>query len=50
MSSRSPASALLAYDRLRDAGIQVVNTEMVLFELLEKAGTADFKALSALIK
>jgi nicotinamidase-related amidase len=50
MSSRSPASALLAYDRLRDAGIQVVNTEMVIFELLEKAGTVAFKMLSGLIK
>jgi nicotinamidase-related amidase len=50
MSSRSPASALLAYDRLRDAGIQVVNTEMVIFELLEKGGSAEFKTLSGLIK
>ncbi len=50
MSSRRAESARLAYDRLRDAGIQVVNTEMVVFELLEKAGTAEFKTLSALIK
>ncbi len=50
MSSRQSASADLALHRLRGAGIQVVNTEMVVFELLEKAGTAEFKALSALIK
>jgi isochorismate hydrolase len=50
MSSRQVASAHLAFDRLREAGIQVVNTEMVVFELLERAGTPEFKALSALIK
>jgi hypothetical protein len=30
--------------------VEVVNTEMALFELLEKAGTPQFKALSALIR
>jgi nicotinamidase-related amidase len=50
VSSRKPESAALAFDRMRDAGVQVVNTEMVVFELLGKAGTAEFKALSGLIK
>jgi Isochorismatase family len=50
VSSRQSSSADLALQRLREAGIQVVNTEMVVFELLEKAGTTEFKALSALIK
>jgi nicotinamidase-related amidase len=50
VSSRQSSSADLALQRLRDAGIQIVNTEMVVFELLEKAGTAGFKSLSALIK
>jgi nicotinamidase-related amidase len=50
MASRTPASHALALDRMRQAGVEVVNTEMVVFELLEKAGTAEFKALSALIK
>ncbi len=50
MSSRTASSADLAFHRLRSAGIQVVNTEMVVFELLEKAGTAEFKTLSALIR
>jgi nicotinamidase-related amidase len=50
MSSRKPSSADLAFHRMRAAGVRVVNTEMVVFELLEKAGTAEFKALSALIK
>jgi nicotinamidase-related amidase len=50
MSSRLASSVDLAHHRMRSAGIQIMNTEMVLFELLEKAGTAEFKKLSALIK
>jgi nicotinamidase-related amidase len=50
MSSRKPESAALAFDRMRSAGVEVINTEMVVFELLEKAGTAEFKALSRLIR
>jgi nicotinamidase-related amidase len=50
MGSRDPKSAELAYDRLRGAGIQVISTEMAIFELMEKAGTPLFKTLSALIK
>jgi hypothetical protein len=50
VSSRALESAALALERLRHDGVEVVNTEMVLFELLGKAGTPQFKALSALIK
>jgi nicotinamidase-related amidase len=50
VSSRKERSAELALKRLRDAGIQIVSTEMVVFEWLEKAGTLEFKGLSALIK
>ena len=50
MSSRKLADAALAFERMRMNGVQVVNTEMVVFELLEKAGTAQFKTLSALIR
>ncbi|MCA0433457.1 MAG: hydrolase [Proteobacteria bacterium] len=50
MSSRKTASADLAFKRLRHAGIETVNTEMALFELLGQAGTPQFKALSALIR
>ncbi len=50
MSSRKPESAALAFERMRAAGVEVVNTEMVVFELLERAGTAAFKQLSQLIK
>ena len=50
MASRAPASHAMALDRMRDNGVAVVNTEMVVFELLGRAGTAEFKALSALVR
>ncbi len=50
MSSRKPESAVLAFERMRAAGVEVVNTEMAVFELLQRAGTAEFKALSGLIR
>jgi len=50
MASRSPSSHALALERMRQHGVQVVNTEMVVFELLGQAGTAEFKALSALVR
>ena len=49
-ASRAPSSAALALDRMRQGGVSVVNTEMVVFELLGKAGTAEFRELSALIR
>jgi nicotinamidase-related amidase len=49
-SSRGPASVDLALARLRQTEIQLINTEMAVFELLGKAGTPEFKALSALIR
>ena len=50
MSSRKTESTDLAFARMQSAGIQMLNSEMVIFELLEKAGSAEFKALSALIR
>jgi nicotinamidase-related amidase len=50
MASRAAASHSLALERMRQHGVQVVNTEMVVFELLGQAGTAEFKALSALVR
>jgi nicotinamidase-related amidase len=50
VSSRAPESVELAMHRLAHDGVEVVNTEMVIFELLAKAGTPQFKTLSALIK
>lgn len=49
-SSRAPESVALALERMRGAGVAVVNTEMAVFELLGRAGTAEFKAVSGLIR
>jgi hypothetical protein len=40
----------LGIARMRNADIAIVNTEMILFEWLGQAGTAEFKALLPLIK
>jgi nicotinamidase-related amidase len=50
MASRVPASVALAQERMRQAGVAVVNAEMVVFELLGKAGTHEFKELSKLVR
>jgi nicotinamidase-related amidase len=50
VSSRKQQSADLALDRMAALGIQVINTEMAVFELLGGAGSPAFKALSALIR
>ena len=50
MSSRKTSSADLAFQRMAHAGVDVVNTEMAVFELLGQAGTPQFKALSGLIR
>lgn len=49
-SSRVPASHARALERLRAAGAVIVTTEMVVFEWLRRAGTPEFKEISALIK
>ncbi len=49
-SSRTRANHAAALERMRHAGARIVTTEMVVFEWLEKAGTPEFKALSALVK
>jgi nicotinamidase-related amidase len=50
MTSRAEASAEIAIARMRQAGIEIVTTEMVIFEALGAAGTAEFKHLSSLIR
>jgi nicotinamidase-related amidase len=50
MSSRTTENHFIAVERMRDAGGVVVSTEMALFELLEKAGTEEFKQILALVK
>jgi nicotinamidase-related amidase len=49
-SSRRESDRDLAAHRLRAGGVAVASTEMVLFEWLGRAGTPEFKEISALIK
>jgi nicotinamidase-related amidase len=50
ISSRTPENYRLGLDRMRAAGAVIASTEMVLFELLEQAGTAEFKQILTLVK
>ncbi len=50
VSSRTIENKLAGIERMRACGVHIVSTEMVLFEWLHRAGTPEFKALSALIK
>ena len=49
-ASRDPANYEAAMARLAAAGITVATVEMVIFEWLRRAGSPEFKDLSALIK
>jgi nicotinamidase-related amidase len=49
-TSRKPASAAQAMERLRQNAVSVVTAEMVLFEWLGRAGTDEFRELSRLIR
>ena len=50
ISSRTPENHRLGVERMRDAGAVIVSTEMILFELLERAGTDEFKQMLTLVK
>ncbi len=50
VSSRKASDKAAALRRLESHGVQVVSTEMVVFEWLRRAGTTEFKELQGLIK
>lgn len=50
VGSRTETSRRLGLDRMRDRGIDIVDTEMVVFEWLERAATPEFRELIPLIK
>ncbi len=49
VSSREKSSRDLALQRLTRSGADIVDSEMVIFEWLERAGTPEFKGLQPLI-
>ncbi|MCP9758474.1 hydrolase [Aquitalea sp. S1-19] len=46
VGSRADSDKELGLQRMRDAGAVLVSREMVLFEMLEKSGSEQFKAMS----
>lgn len=50
VASRKSTSVDLALKRMSNVGVQVINTEMAVFELLGKASNPAFKVLSGLIR
>jgi hypothetical protein len=50
VSSRKTTDAETALARLQNAGAVISTTEAALFELLERAGTPQFKEISQLVK
>jgi nicotinamidase-related amidase len=50
VSSRTPENYRLGVERMRAAGAVIVSAEMALFELLEQAGTPEFKQILPLVK
>ncbi len=50
VSSRTQENKQLALDRMRQAGAFITSVEMILFMLMDNAGTEEFKAISKLIK
>ena len=50
ISSRTPENHRIAVERMRDAGALIASTEMLLFELLGRAGTDEFKQVLPLVK
>jgi nicotinamidase-related amidase len=49
-ASRTAANHQAGIDRMLQAGAIIVSTEMILFELLQRAGTEYFKEILALVK
>jgi isochorismate hydrolase len=50
VSSRKAYDKQVALERLRQVGSYIVTTEMILFQLMDFAGTEEFKKISRLIK
>lgn len=50
VSSRKNENKQIAVERMKQSGVFVSSTEMILFQLLDKAGTDEFKLISKLIK
>jgi nicotinamidase-related amidase len=50
VASRSPDNKKVALDRMSRSGITITSTEMVIYELLKRAGTDTFREVLKLVK
>ncbi len=50
VSSRQAFNRKIGLQRMRDVGVQIMSVEMVLFEILRKARTAEFKQVASILK
>jgi len=50
VSSRNLEDKEIAIERMRQGGVFVDSTEIILFQLMEKAGTDEFRGISEIIK
>jgi nicotinamidase-related amidase len=50
VSSRAPANRVAGLEKMAAAGARSTSTEMALFEMLEEAGSPEFKAISKLVR
>jgi nicotinamidase-related amidase len=50
VSSRSAENKSIEIERMRQSGAFIASTEMILFQLMEKSGTGEFRQISKLIK
>jgi isochorismate hydrolase len=50
IASRSPQNCRIAVERMSRRGITITSTEMVIYELLKRAGTDTFKQVLKLVK
>lgn len=50
VSSRNAADREIALRHMQRIGVQVMNVEMILFEILREAKTPDFKAIAPILK
>jgi nicotinamidase-related amidase len=50
VTSRTPENRDIGLQRMIQSGVMVTSTEMIIYELLEKAGTAEFKETLGLVK
>ena len=50
ISSRKLEDLDIAVERTKQEGAKITSTEMIIFQLLKKAGTEEFKEVSKIVK